>query len=467
MRTTAVTAVFGILILATFAVGGKPLKEIDFVAAAPPTSMPRVAEGPPDPALKQLLDDLGSDDWRTREKAGRDLSALGEKALPHMRKLLLTTDNPEVKQRLSVLVRKMDRERLIEPKRVTLNMKDKTAKELFDEIAKQTGYRIEFGGGGVESKHSFEFDKTPFWQAVDAVATAVGFSVYAEYEDDTVRVYNNDAMNPYVGYSGPFRILPTNINSNRSVQLSGISRRGDNGRVSEYMNLSMQIQSEPKNPMLGVMVPEITEAKDEFGGSLLPPRERNAYYNPGYINGNYRGHNSYVSVNLMRSDRAATKIKTLKGRVNVVLLSGTVADVTVTDVLKTKKKTVIGRTIQIEFDGVDEDANQKGTYLVSFSAKRQAQPDQNRNDEYIWSNSLWQRLELTDEKGNRYHCYGPTVHNNNGQGSVQLVVQFGPDDRRTGRPGAVKPGPPAKFTLNEWLTITHEVPFEFKDIPLP
>jgi hypothetical protein len=139
----------------------------------------------------------------------------------------------------------------------------------------------------------------------------------------------------------------------------------------------------------------------------------------------------------------------------------------VTDVLKTKKKTVIGRTVQLDFDSIDEDANQKGIYLVSFSAKRQGQTDPNRNDDYIWSNNIWQRLELTDDKGNRYYCHGPTVHNNNGQGSVQMVVQFGPDDRRTGRQGPVKLGPPARFALNEWLTVTHEIQFEFKDIPLP
>jgi hypothetical protein len=464
MRTTAITAVFGVLIFATFAVGEK-LVERDYLPGAPPTSMPRVAETPPDPALKQMLDDLGSDDWRTREKAGRDLEALGQKALPHMRKALLTTDNPEVQRRLEVLVRKMDRARLIEPKRITLSMKDKTAKEFFDEIAKQTGYKIEFGGGP-DTKHSFEFNNTPFWQAVDAVANASGFTVYAEYEDETVRVYNNDAMNPHVAYAGPFRFVATNISSNRNVQLSGISRRGDNNRMNEYMNLSFQIQSEPKNPMLGVTQPELTEAKDEFGGNLLPPRERHAY-SPGYINNSYRGHNTYVSVNLTRGDRAAKTIKSLKGRVGIVMLSGTVADVVVPDALKTKKKTFVGRTVQVDFDSVDEDANQKGIYVVSFTAKRLGERDPNRNDDYQWSNSLWQRLELTDDKGNRYFCPGPTAQNFNGQGVVQMVVQFGTDDRRTGRQAAVKPGAPAKFTLNEWLTITHEVTFEFKDIPLP
>jgi hypothetical protein len=466
MRTAALASVFGLLLLATFASGGRlKLRELDYLPGAPPASMPRVAEGAPEPAVKKLIDDLGSDDWRTREKAGRDLAALGDKALPHLRKALLATDDPEVQRRLSVLVRKMDRERLVEPKRVTLSAKDRTPKQIFDEISRQTGYKIEFGGGP-EGKHSFEFDKTPFWQAMDAVANAAGLMVYAEYEDDTVRVYNNEVLNPYLAYSGPFRFVATNINSNRSVQLSGISRRGDSGRVSEYMNLSMQIQSEPKNPMLGVTQPELTEAKDEFGGSLLPPKERRSY-SPGYVNGNYRGHNSYVSVNLVRGDRAATKIKSLKGRVGVVLLAGTVPDIVVTDVLKAKKKAVVGRSVQIDLDGVAEDPNQKGVYQVSFTAKRQGPTDPNRNDDYQWSNSLWQRLELTDAKGNRYFCHGPTTQNNNGLGTVQLVVQFGPDDRRTGRQSKVKPGPPAKFTLNEWLTVTHEVNFAFKDIPLP
>lgn len=462
MRATAITAVFGLLLFATFAIGGKE----KFLPAAPPSTTPRVAEGPPDPAIEQLIANLGSEDWRTREKAGADLAALGEKALPHMRKALLATENPEVQRRLAVLVRKMDRERLVEPKRITLNAKDQTPKELFDAIAKQTGYRIEFSGSGTETKHSFEFNNAPFWQAVDTVANAAGCNVYAEYDDDTIRVYNQDTINPHISYSGPFRFLATNINTNRSVQLSNISRRGDNQRVYEYINLSFQIQSEPKNPMLGVMVPELLEAKDDLGGSLMPPQDRNNF-RANYYNGGFRGHNTYMNVNLVRGDRAATTIKSLKGRVGIVLLAGTVHDIAVTDALKVKKKTFTGRTVEMELEGVTEDANQKGVYVATFAAKKLTPSDPNRNDDYMWSNTLWQRLELFDAKGNKYFCYGPTVHNNNGLGTVQLTVQFGPDDRRTGRPAAAKLGPPAKFVLNEWLTITQEVKFEFKDIPLP
>ncbi len=50
---------------------------------------------------------------------------------------------------------------------------------------------------------------------------------------------------------------------------------------------------------------------------------------------------------------------------------------------------------------------------------------------------------------------------------MTLTLAFSPNDRRTGRPNPNKLGPPKKLVLNEWLTITHEVNLEFKDIPLP
>lgn len=464
MRATAVSASLALLIAATFAAGGK--KEIELIPAAPPAVPEKVASAPADPDVKRMIDDLGSDDYRTRERAGAELAKKGEKALPHMRAALLATDSPEVQRRLAVLVRKMDRERLVEPKRVTYSAKNKTAKEVFAEIAKQTGYKIEYNDGS-EARYNFEFNNTPFWQAADAVANAVGFTIYAEYDDDSIRVYNNDSTNPHMAYAGPFRFVATNIQTSRNVQLSGIPRRGGQQRNSEYMTLSFQVQSEPKNPMLGVTQPVLTEAKDDLGGSLLPPPNNNGGgYRSGYYNGGYRGHNSYMSVNLTRGDRAATTIKSLKGRVGVVLLSGSITDLVVTDPLKAKKHAAVGRNVQMDLESVEEDANQKGTYHVSFTAKKLAAPDPERGDDYAWSQNLWQRMELRDAAGNKYFCYGPNTHENNG-GTVKMVLVFGTEDRRTGRPGPVKLGPPKKLQLNEWLTITHEVEFAFKDIPLP
>ena len=461
MRTTAVLALFGLLLVAACAVAGR---EKYYGGGGTPAAMPLVAEGPGDAAVERMIKDLGDDDWRTREQAGRDLAAKGEKALPYMRRVLQSTDNPEVQRRLAVLVRKMDHDRLVSPKRVTLSAKDRTVKQLVDDIAKQTGYKIELGEQ-VDGKFSFEFSNTPFWQALDAVANKAGFAVYSEYEDDTVRVYNRDEMNPHVGYAGPFRFIATYISSNRNVQLSGISRRGGGDRANEYMNLSFSVQSEPKNPMLGVSQPDLTEATDNLGGSLLPPKEQNGY-RTSYYNRGSRSHNMSVSVNLSRGDRGATSIKSLKGTVRVELLSGTAPEIVVADPLKVKKQAFTGRTADVEVTSVEEDANNKGVYVVSVTAKSRTPVDPNRGDDYAWANNIQQRFELADEKGNRYYSYG-LQSSNHVPGGLQMAMQFGPENRRNGQPAPVPVGAPARLVLNEWLTVTHEVAFEFKDIPLP
>ena len=460
MRTAATTAVFGLLLVTTFAAGGKN------GPAAPPAAPANLSDAPQDAVIKRLIEDLGSDDWRTREKAGRDLTTKGEAALPHLRKALLAADSPETQRRLSVLVRKIDHDRLVEPKRVTLKVKDHTAKQVFDEIVKQTGYTVEFNDNST-LKHSFNFDNAPFWQVVDTVANAAGCTLFTGYGDDTIRVYNQDQIPPLVAYAGPFRFLANNISTSRSTQLSGISKRGDNPRTNEYMNLSFQIQSEPKNPMIGITQPELSEAKDDLGASLIPPADGNNFRTSHYYDGGARGHNTYMNLSLSSAGRTATSIKSLKGRVGIVLLAGTTPELVIADALKVKKKEFSGRTTDVELTGVDENANQKGAYQVTLTAKRRGTRDPNHQD-YTWAQSLHQRFELLDEKGNKYFCNGPSQMNNNNNETVQMTLMFGPDDRfNRQRNQPNKLGPPAKLVLIEWLTVTHEVPFAFKDIPLP
>jgi hypothetical protein len=472
MRRTSGWAIIALLIAGSAGIGANQKRFGGAVSPPEPSVADKV-----DPKIAALIADLGSEDYRTREKAGRDLAALGEKALPAMRTVLLSTENAEVQRRLVVLVRKMDNDRLVAPKRVTFNFKDKTVKEALDEISKQTNYKIEFsgggggfpgpggggpGGGGDSLKHNFDFENTPFWVAVDKCAAMAGCIVFADYNDDTIRVYNQDSLNPHVAYAGPFRFLATNINSNKSIQLSGISKRGGNMNRNEYLNFSFQIQSEPKNPMLGITQAEVITATDDLGSSLVPPKDPNnrSYYE----NRGMRGHNTYGNLNLNRNgDKAATSIKTLKGKVGIILLAGTAPEIVITDPLKQKAKTFVGRTVEIEFGSFAEDANNKKNYTLEVTMKKLGEENPQQVD-YNWANNIWERIELIDAAGNRYQAYGPNNFNNNGA-SVQMTVLYGPDDRRTGK--TAKLGPPVKLVVNEWLSVTHEVTFEFKDIPLP
>lgn len=459
MRSAAAWTGFVVLVVGV-AVSANP--QPSGTVAGPPAPAPAPKPAGPDlsrTATQTLVDQLGSDDFRVREAAGRELNARAEKALPELRRALAAATDPEVARRLQVLVRKLDFERLVAPKRVTMKMTDKPVKDIIAEFAKQTGYKIQFGGGD-DGKHSFEFTDTPFWVAIDQVAAAAGLNVYPDYDEDGgIRAYAQDSYNPHVSYSGPFRFVATNISTNKNVQLSGLTRRGGQPRPPEYVNLNFQVQSEPKIPMLGTSGIELTEAVDEFGGSLIPPRnDPNAPFRSHYYNGGYRGYNVYANLNLTRANRNAASMKLVKGKVMVTMLTGTRPEVAVADPLKVKNKKFAGRTAELD---IDTCAENNGTVTVSLTVRRVGGDPQQQD--WNWSNSVWQKLEVQDAKGVKYRNFGPNQQNNTGN-SVTLTMNFGNTDSNGNK---LNVGPPARLLFNEWLSATHEVPFEFKDIPLP
>jgi hypothetical protein len=433
----------------------------------PVPAKPVVIPGKPiDPELLKLVEALGSENYREREKAGQTIEAKGEKVLPDLRRAIAKTESPEIARRLTILIRRMDHERLVAPKRVTFSMKDCTAKAALDEIAKQTGYRIQFNNNGGplatnDQKYSFEFDKTPFWVAVDKIADTANLGVFAEYDDDIIRVnsYQN-SLNPFVSYAGPFRFTATGINSSRNVQLSGLSKQGFQNNSSESIGFSFQINSEPKNPILGTLPAEVTLAVDDMGSSLIPPKDPNNQFRTSYYqNGNQRGHNAYGNLGLVRGAKDATTLKHLKGKIGIILLAGIVPEIVIDDPLKVKNKTIGGRTVEVTYDSMTEN---NGQYSTTITFKKLGVVDQN-NFDYNWSNSVWQKLELVDAQGRKYNSYGPNSISHNGT-TVQITISYGKNNRQGQED---KLGPPAKLIINEWLQVTHDVTFEFKDIPLP
>jgi hypothetical protein len=450
MRTAAAGTVIGLLALAAA------------TWAAPPAPTPSGTAL--DPGVANLVKDLGHPDYKTREKAGQALAARGEKVLPDLRRALAEATDPEVSRRLGVLVRRLDHDRLVSAKRVTLNLKGKTAKDAFTEIEKQTGYRVEFGGGGgPDTRHDFVMDGVPFWEAMDRVAGAVGMAASFDYGED-VRVFASGSVNPYVAYAGPFRFVATNMQANRSVQLSNITPGGTANRGGENIQLQFQIYSEPKNPMLTVGQAEVVSAVDEAGASLLMPKgnPNQAYYGgrtyySGYPNG-YRSHNQSSSVSLFRSDRSSTTVKSLRGKVGITLLAGTVPEVVVPDPVKVKNGKFAGRTVELDVEGVTEAG---GNYTAVLTIRRVG----GTQNDYSWAYNQWQKLELVDAKGLKYRANQQSFNGGGPNGGVaQVTLAFSP----TGVRGqTAKPGPAAKLVFNEWVTVTHEVPFEFKDLPLP
>ncbi len=436
---------FACLLTLALTAGGEAL-------ADPPASPDPSVKVPPE--VKDIIARMSADDYRIREKAGRELASLGDKSLPVLLAALKDIDDPEAARRVEVIVQKIQTSRLVAARTVTASFKNVSGKAALDEIAKQTGYRILTNGiGAATGKVTLELKETPFWEALDKVSEAAGIMPNFQDEEGTLSVYQGDAVNPHVAYCGPFKILATHISSNRSLQLSGFSRQhaGQRGHENIYMNL--QIMSEPKSPIIGIGQTLIVEATDDKGNSLAPPRnngyQRDSYYAPQI---GYRSYTQGSSLNLSRSGRESSTIKEMKLKMSVTILAEARPDVIFENITKAKGKRLNGRSAEVSIREVGE-AN--GMVTVSLTAtNRHGQPN-----DYTWSNTVHQRLELFDEQGQKFRSFGLNEQNN-GPNVASMTAQFGSDGQR-------KMGKPAKFQVVEWIPLTRELEFTLKDIPLP
>ncbi|MGL6097952.1 MAG: hypothetical protein ACRC7O_19390, partial [Fimbriiglobus sp.] len=293
----------------------------------------------------------------------------------------------------------------------------------------------------------------PFWKALDDICDAAGLSANPQDENGRLAVYFNDSYNPHVAYSGPFRIVATNLSLSQSVQLGGLQRGRPFGRQPEYLNFNFQVYSEPKVPLVGIGQAVPLKVTDDTGASMVTPAEPGqtvSYYPPQM---SYRTFNQSASLNLTRAVRGATEIKSLKARIPLLLLSDTRPDVVIPDPLAAKGKRFSGHDVDVEVANV---AEQNGVFTFTLAVTRR----DGSEDDYSWMNGLTSRFEMFDAKGKKLPMES-VDQNNNGPNACTFTVSFGANR------GAVKGLRPAKLVLVEWIHITQNVEFEFKGIPLP
>ena len=408
--------------------------------------------------VRPLVAALGADDYRARETAGRDLVKLGDRVLPALRACLPTVSDPEARRRLDAIVTQLEAERLRSSRRVTIKMVNRSPREIVAEIARQSGYPIRHGGGeDNQLRLTLELADAPFWLALDRVCDLAGMTVNDPDEDGSLATYFSDTFNPHTSYDGPFKIVASHVASNRSLQLAALSRKQPNPRQPEYINLNLTIHAEPKAPIVGIAQPQVEAAVDDRGASLLPPVEPGAtaphtsLYSPAPT-GN-RSFSQSFGVSLVRADRTGTSIKELRGKVPVALLGAVRPEVVVPGLLAVKKKSIRGRSLDLEIGAVDF---QNGTLALELTFRRRSGDP----DDYSWLNGLAQRVEVADAAGNRLRFVGLSSQHN-GTNVCTLGLQF------TTQAGGRKIGKPERLYFMEWVTVTRAVSFHFKDLPLP
>jgi hypothetical protein len=408
--------------------------------------------------ISDLIAKLGDKNFRVRQAAGKALEDRGEEALPVLRQAL-GNDDEEIRQRVEVLTQKIERSVLLTPKRVSISMKDRPIDEVVKELARQTGYKLQYQGGQPR-KISVDMENATYWKVLEKICNDGRLYPGFDEQQGLVFLYQQDTISPYTYHAGPFRFVATNFNYNRYVNLANLPRNGQdpNNNFDNNLNFSFMIQAEPKVPLLGVSAPRLTKAEDENGISLLPRHyENEGAYTVQYFDGGgqFRNFQHSTGVQMSKPAKDATRAKIIKGKVTVTLLSATKADVVFDKLAVGKKKlSAAGQSAEID---INEVAEQNKAILITLHIKKRI-----RNGEppdYNWINGVQQKMELLDAKGRKYQSQGVTNFLNNSPTAVHATYQFMPPN------GDV--GPPTKFVFNQWLTMSHELEFEFKDLPLP
>jgi hypothetical protein len=222
---------------------------------------------------------------------------------------------------------------------------------------------------------------------------------------------------------------------------------GPGGR-SETLTFSFLVFAEPRLPFVAVGEPFVEAAYDNERNSLLGGAGGRRIF------GGSRQLNWQTEVHLHRPSLSATTVKVLRGTVPVTLLIDQ-KQVLVTDkALESKGKKVKAAGMEFRFDEVTKQAAGQYQFKIHITNSDPSNPG-----DMSWTNTIHQRLELHDAKGNKYNAWGTSWHSS-GPNFVEITFTFS----TAGRAGM---GPPERFLFQSWTTRQHHVAFEFRDVPLP
>jgi hypothetical protein len=127
-----------------------------------------------------LIDQLGHQEFAEREKASRDLEALGPAALEPLRQAA-RSDDPEVRRRAGDLVRRLEArllsEKILAPTRVRLNYKDVPLRTAVEDLQRRTGLRLALHDPEnklAERRVTLDTGDAPLWEAFEEFCRKAG-----------------------------------------------------------------------------------------------------------------------------------------------------------------------------------------------------------------------------------------------------------------------------------------------------
>jgi hypothetical protein len=433
---------------------GSVLKDGD-----PPSASGRLSVKPEQ--IAAWIKELGDESFAVREQAGKALVEAGRSALEALTEALKDPD-PEIRRRAAEVAERIEINAALAPTRITLALRDVPVPEAVAALGKQSRIKLELipqqgpARQQLEQKKiSLSLDDVPFWEALERLCKATGLT-YASQGPRTLLLQQGEGAPPRVptAASGPFRLRVTALNYYRNLNLAG-PPTGVPGRT-EQLTMQMDVLAEPHITVLGIGSPQLTEARDDNGESLLSdvgPRSdfRNQYVGPGMLQA------LPIQATLRPPSRPNAALQVLKGTLPIEAVTRRVPLVQVDDVATARGKVIKGegKLLLVILQMQDQGGRNGSMRFVLSGLEKEALPPNYSADMFYRP-----RFELTDADGRPYNL-GMNFNNlgDRNQGDM-LEGNFYYSSN-----GDV--GPAATFTYYGVKQVRASVAFELRDVPLP
>ena len=248
------------------------------IVAGPGPLPPEPADNPAD-----LAGQVASAEPGVREEAEGRLEEIGRPALPALRIALEKAEVPAAARRLADLIDLIERRRLLRATPVALDEKDVPVAEAVADLGRRSGLHVALDPPDDPAWSSTRVSLATggpigFWDAVDRLGAAGGFRVEAvsfwpgsPQAEPAVRLVRGDASPVKASYAGPYRVDLASLNWHRRTTLP---KPGRPPRTADEFAASLLLVAEPGLHVDRNGSPRVLEALDDRGADLRPPSAR-------------------------------------------------------------------------------------------------------------------------------------------------------------------------------------------------
>ena len=301
-----------------------------------------------------LVEQLGSARYADREAAAGALERIGQPALAALR-LARDSHDPEVRTRAGALAQKIENALLTQPSRLQLDFQNTPLPEVARSLSRQTGFRVELYPTNLAKWRQqritlHESGPVDFWKGIDQLCDLAGLQHNANmhgYIGNGEPIFaltdgTSRTLTP-VSDHGPFRISVIGVEYQKRVTYAPNGVRADvpppprpavlvperreassPGRLNPVTNVQFSAQllvaAEPRLALSQVRSPQLVEAVDERGNSLIPVADDESAQNryAGYFGVSTRPV-VQLQAQLHRPVAAGAWIKKLRGFVSLTV----------------------------------------------------------------------------------------------------------------------------------------------------